>query len=227
MKIVLHSSPETCSNCVWITFIYIVSLVGRFLASGNSFTDLGFLYHLGEITITKIVKEVCEAILRCMQLYYLPTPTAKFWKERANEFELKWHYPNCVSAIDSKHICIHKPLKSSSEFYNYKQTFSIVLMAGTDANYWFIFCDIGTKGWFSDGYTFSHSMFDGSLQSGILGLLKPTPIMERQNPMLYTFEANAAFPLLENLMCPYPETKMWDDPENRIFNYRLSRARQT
>lgn len=160
-----------------------LSVCLRFQASRNSYTDLGFLYRLGESTISKVVKEVCEDIWRCIQLYYLPTSTTNFWKERADEFESKWHNPNCVCAIDGKHICIRKPLKSGSEFSNYKQTFSIVLVVGADANYRFTFCDIRIKGRFSDGYEFSHSMFGWSLQSGTLDLPKSTLLMEGQNLM--------------------------------------------
>jgi len=43
----------------------------------------------------------------------------------------------------------------------------------------------------------------------------------------YIFVADEALPLSENLMRPYPKRSVSGNIENTIFNYRLSRARQT
>lgn len=52
----------------------------------------------------------------------------------------------CIGALDGKHVHIRPPPGSGSEFFNYKNTFSIVLMALVDADYKFIYCDIGCNG---------------------------------------------------------------------------------
>ncbi|KAG5875768.1 hypothetical protein JTB14_022477 [Gonioctena quinquepunctata] len=47
------------------------------------------------------------------------------------------------------------------------------------------------------------------------------------DPIPYVFVGDEAFPLSENMMRPYPKRSVTDNYENKVFNYRLSRARQT
>lgn len=68
------------------------------------------------------------------------------WAIVAEQFYSDWQFPNCVGAIDGKHIKIRCPPKSGSLFFNYKQYFSIVLLASCDAQYKFTWVDIGQYG---------------------------------------------------------------------------------
>ena len=46
---------------------------------------------------------------------------------------------------------LRQPRNSGSTFYNYKHQFSIVLMALADADYNFLYVDVGRQGRISDG----------------------------------------------------------------------------
>jgi len=66
--------------------------------------------------------------------------------------------------MDGKHIVIRSPNKSGSEFYNYNKDYSVILLAIVDANYEFIYVDVGTNGRVNDALVFSKSTFNEALQ---------------------------------------------------------------
>ncbi|KAK4884902.1 hypothetical protein RN001_001173 [Aquatica leii] len=115
----------------------------RFLATGNSFRSIAFSYRLGFSTVREIVKDVCDAIWKRLgPIAMLPT-TQETWKRTSTRFKEMWHFPNCIGAIDGKHINIQCPINAGSSFYNYKRCHSVVLLAIVDANYNFIAINIG------------------------------------------------------------------------------------
>jgi hypothetical protein len=56
------------------------------------------------------------------------------WIRTANEFYKRTNFLNCIGAVDGKHIRMKKPNDSGSQFVNYKNFFSTVLMAVADAD---------------------------------------------------------------------------------------------
>jgi hypothetical protein len=65
-------------------------------------------------------------------------------------FYTLWNFPNFWGAMDGKHIVVRCPSKSGSEFYNYKEDYSVIILAIVDANYKFIYIDFGTNGRVND-----------------------------------------------------------------------------
>ena len=76
------------------------------------------------------------------------------WRNIAKEFEDKWNFPNCIGALDGKHINMTCSRNSGSYYFNYKGFFSIVLMGLVDADYKFVYMDVGCNGRISDGGVF-------------------------------------------------------------------------
>lgn len=147
------------------------------------------------------------------------------WEAIAQQFEEKWNYPNCTGAIDGKHIALKAPVNSGSEFFNYKGFFSIVLLAVVDANYNFIYVNVGCQGRISDGGVFNNTFFKKGLEENSLHLPPPRPLPGRTSPTTFVLVADDAFPLSPNIMKPYSEL-FEKGSKKRIFSYRLSRARR-
>ncbi|XP_046565368.1 protein ANTAGONIST OF LIKE HETEROCHROMATIN PROTEIN 1-like [Haliotis rubra] len=114
---------------------------------GESFQSLSYTYRIAAWTIGAIVKEVCSVIWETLQPEVMKVPNAhEEWKQIAESFEDTWQFPNCCGAIDGKHIVMKAPARSGSVYYNYKGTFSIVLLAVVDACYKFVMIDVGSYG---------------------------------------------------------------------------------
>ncbi|XP_067000348.1 uncharacterized protein [Anabrus simplex] len=199
----------------------------RFLATGNSFRTLAFSYRLGETSVRRIVYDVCDAVWTKLVPIFMPQPDKEIWERNELEFRERWNFPNCVGAMDGKHVVFDKPANSGSLFYNYKKSFSIVLLALVDANYKFVMVDVGALGKNSDGGIFSNSIFGRKLQQNKLDF-PPDKILPGTNELMpHVIVADEAFPLQRNLMRPYPGDESKRNTEKRIYNYRHSRARNT
>ncbi|XP_039968620.1 putative nuclease HARBI1 [Bactrocera tryoni] len=83
---------------------------------------------------------------------------------------------------------------------------------------------IGSYGSQSDGGIFRLTPFGHALLQNTLPLPPPVPLSDvSPEPFPYFFVGDAAFPLRNNLMRPFPGANLAHT--KRIFNYRLSRAR--
>nr|CAH7748447.1 unnamed protein product [Callosobruchus chinensis] len=157
-----------------------------FLASGMSFRNLSHFYRVSIPSISNLIPEVCWAIYESLKTQIKIPDGEDEWKIIENGFNTRWNFPSCYGAIDGKHVNIKAPPKSGSEFYNYKKTNSIVLMAIADHNC-FTYIDVGANGSASDGGVFKNSSIYRRLEDGLL-------------PMDGIIVGDAAFPLKSYLL---------------------------
>lgn len=204
--------------------MYFYILTSRYLASGCSLTELHYVYRIGISTLCEIVRNVCYNIWITLQEQCIPKPKESDWKLIADNFQRNANFPNCVGAVDGKHIRIIKPAHSGSMYYNYKNYFSIVLLAVADCNYQFVFVDIGSYGKDCDSNIFKSSSLWSSLHNESLKLPHPEPLPGYAIGVPYVFVADEAFPLHKHIMRPFGNNGL--TYKKKIFNYRLSRARR-
>ncbi|KAF0713191.1 protein ALP1-like [Aphis craccivora] len=199
----------------------------RFLATGDTFGTIAFSYRQGHKTVRRIVYETCDAIWKRLSPLYLSPPNKEKWKKIEQEFRTRWNYPNCVGSVDGKHVVINKPYHSGSLYFNYKKFCSIVLMAVVDAEYKFTMIDVGGYGKNSDSSIFANCNFGKRLKEGQLDFPEDAPLPGTEEPMPHVIVGDEAFPLQKNLMRPYPGNELTNNEDKKIFNLRLSRARNT
>ena len=174
--------------------------------------------------------KTCDAIWNQLAPTEMPVPTHEDWIKIEREFSNFWNFPNCVGSLDGKHVVITSPPDSGSLFFNYKQTFSTNLMALVDANYKFIFIDIGQYGNNADGPVFMKSDFGYLYLNDLLDIPGPKQLLGAAHlgALPHVIIADEAFPLKPTIMRSYPRGKNAHRlaQEKQIFNLRLSRARR-
>ncbi|XP_023312016.1 uncharacterized protein LOC111692317 [Anoplophora glabripennis] len=193
----------------------------RFLATGRNYEDLKFNTGISPQALGYIIPETCRVIYEVLKGEFLKFPsTTEEWKQIANGFEQKWQISNCVGAMDGKHIRIWAPPRTGAQYYNYKHSYSIVLMAVVNSNYEFIFVDAGKNGRISDGGVLQYTTFYQYLVEEKLHLPDRYDCRENMN---FVFISDEAFALHKHILKPFPQRNL--NYEKRIYNYRLSKGR--
>ena len=132
-----------------------VALTLRHLATGDSYHSLMHGFRVPSNTICKfvpaIVAEYSTEIISC------PT-TPDEWRPIAEQFARRWNVHHAVGTLDGKHIAITCPKQAGSNYYNYKQFHSIILIALVDAEYKFSWVDVGSMGSAGDANVFNNSV---------------------------------------------------------------------
>ena len=201
----------------------------RYLATGDAQFTIASSYRVSPTTVSRIIRETTNVIWDVLcEKGYLSTPsTQEKWVEIAQEFYQLWNFPNCLGAIDGKHVTIQAPNNSGSSYFNYKKSFSIVLLAVCNAKYEFILVDIGEAGRNSDSGIYNSSLIGKAIDENMLNFpgMTTLPGYDQNVSFPYIFVADEGFALKPNMLRPYSRKNAFDASEF-IFNYRLSRARR-
>ena len=168
---------------------------------------------------------MCEAILAELADEVIDCPTTpQEWRAKADVFSIKWQLQHCLGALGGKHIAIKCPPDGGSEYFNYKKFHSIILMALVDGDYKFIWLDVGQPGSAGDAQVFNRSELKECIEDGSAGFPEPDPLPGDDTDVAYFIAADDAFALKTWLMKPYSKRLL--TITERVFNYRLSRARR-
>ena len=196
----------------------------RYHATGDSQQSESFNFLAGRTIVCNVVRATSEALWIALSETYLKAPeTKEQWQKIAREFEAAWNFPNCLGALDGKHIAIECPKKGGSNFYNYKGFHSLVLMAMCDANYCFSLVDIGGYGRDNDASIFAQSEMGVAFEQNEIDIPEAEVVDGYTLP--YFIVSDAIFPLKTWLMKPFLGKNLSEEKE--VFNYRLSRCRRT
>ncbi|XP_072006661.1 uncharacterized protein [Engystomops pustulosus] len=196
----------------------------RFLATGESYSSLHYLFLVGRSTICKIVKETSVALWDILQPIVMPIPNQDFLKKIAHDFYVSTKFPNCIGAIDGKHVRVIQPPNSGSQFYNYKKYFSLVLLAIADSKLNFICIEMGSYGSTNNARILESSHMGQSFLTSHLEIPNPQPLSPNTPPLPFVFIGDEAFGIKSQLMRPFCNRGL--TASKRIFNTRLSRARR-
>ncbi len=91
-----------------------LSVTLRYLVTGDAQTTIAASYRMNKTSVSRIIKETTDVIWDVlMKAGYLKVPkNENDWREVAEEFEVKWNFPNCVGAIDGKDMVMQASVRS-------------------------------------------------------------------------------------------------------------------
>ncbi|XP_071496099.1 putative nuclease HARBI1 [Diadema antillarum] len=190
-----------------------VEITLRHLASGNTYRNMQYTWRVPHNTISVVVRRVVKAIIEeyTDELLCCPT-TEQGWRDLADHWYQRWNFPHTVGAIDGKHVACKAPPNSGSEFYNYKGFYSMILFAMAMAHP-------------QDAQIYNESdLHHGLDQNRIHAFPQPDPLPNDNQDVPYFIIGDDAFSLRTYLMKPNSTRNLTHG--ERIFNFRLSRARR-
>ncbi|XP_004205488.3 uncharacterized protein LOC101234680 [Hydra vulgaris] len=133
-----------------------------------------------------------------------------------------WNFPHVIGTIYGKHIVMQAPHNAGSEYFNYKKTHNIVLLAACNAKYEFTMVDIGDSGKRSDGSVFNNFSLGYAIENNKLNIPDPENIGNSEKILPYVFVADNAFGFKKHMMKPYLNQNISLDKKK--FNYRILRV---
>eukprot|EP01018_Ginkgo_biloba_P008023 Gb_17152 [translate_table: standard] len=112
------------------------------LARGCDLLEVGEKFGIGMSSSHYVVKEFVRAINKIL-VHHISWPRGEYMDMVIKRFYDKSGLPNCCGAIDATHITITKPYGvDGTDYYNRKQSYSVVLQGVCDTNRRFldVFC---------------------------------------------------------------------------------------
>lgn len=118
------------------------------------------------------------------------------------------------------------PKNTGSLYFNYKEYFSLILLALVDANCKFLVIDVGFYGKEGDSGTFGKSKMGQQINSGDFNFPGDEILPGTNNSTPFVIVGDETFRLHRNTIKPYSRSTARQDRAKIIFNYRLSCCRR-
>lgn len=196
------------------------------MATGETYASLSFAFRISPSYISQIVKAVLKNLKIALVPTLMPTPKESDFKRISEGFWDKWQFPNCTGAIDGKHVRIRAPENSGSLYFNYREFYSIVLLAIVDHNCKFIAVDVGSYGKEGDSGIFQKSQMGKKIMKNEFNFPEPKTVPDSHIKLPHFLVGDEAFSLDTFMMKPYARKVAKNNLNKEIFNYRLCRARR-
>ena len=136
------------------------------LATNIEYRTIAALFGLGISTVCEVVHRTCHTISRHLLPQYIKLPSEQRLREIVEEFETLWGFPQVVGAVDGTHIPILKPIECPSDYYNWKECYSILVHSIVDSQGLFIDVNIRWSGKVHDVHVFTNSSFYSRYNAG-------------------------------------------------------------
>ncbi|KAJ8910310.1 hypothetical protein NQ315_012231 [Exocentrus adspersus] len=186
----------------------------RFLATGDSYRSLHFLFKVSSQIISRIVPEVCDALNNILK-----DEIKNMLKEKIRG-ESQRGFLRAKVKVDELTIDLCMKDEKRMNYYLFLQAHNALV----DSNFCFTFADIGSQGRISDGGVLRNSLLWQEMCSNELQLPEPCPLPGSNIEAPFVVLADGAFALSAHILKPYPGSHELGSPK-RIFNQRLSSTR--
>ncbi|XP_064461689.1 uncharacterized protein LOC135371631 [Ornithodoros turicata] len=90
----------------------------RYLSSGLDVKDVAMAFRVGLETAREAIHLTCNVLWERLRVLYMKPPGPAEWADIARGFDERWQFPNCLGAVDGKHVRIVAPKKPGSQYYN-------------------------------------------------------------------------------------------------------------